>query len=189
MNTSTAHAKILQKDISLEKLKTLKWNELYELFKTLKAPSFSEMQGEYNAALLDCQGPFDNVLGSFALRNGIYPGKWLCKAFTAQDKKTGHGYNSFSRFGKVVRIFPMKTSIVKSFFDGKDVFELYYPEYKSLLGFSNMVDEIRKIKDNLYLGIGRWGFTEKQRSKVWPFSISGPAAPFIGTDKVYKKTQ
>ncbi|MBU0994825.1 MAG: hypothetical protein KJ737_20225 [Proteobacteria bacterium] len=77
--------------------------------------------------------------------------------------------------------------IIKSRFDGRDVFQFDYTAYRSLLGMINMVDEIRKVKKNLYLGVGTIGFTKKQRLKPLPFILSGPAEPFMCTDKPYKK--
>ncbi len=37
-----------------------------------------------------------------------------------------------------------------------------------------MVDEIRKIDENLYLGIGTWGFWKKQKMIAYPFMLEGP---------------
>jgi hypothetical protein len=42
-----------------------------------------------------------------------------------------------------------------------------------------MFDEVRKIADGLYLGIGRTGFTRKARAELHPFALEGPVAPFV----------
>lgn len=168
---------------TVEKLKGLSNSQAIELFATLLAPPFSEMDGEYEAALLDQGNPIKNASGKLFLNNPLLFGRWLCKAFTPGDGDPGHGYNSFRKFGKVVRKFRMETRIVPSRFDGKDVFRLYYPAYRSFTGNINMVDEVRKVHEGLYLGLGTWGFSEKQRLIRLPFYLSGPIHEFVGPDR------
>jgi hypothetical protein len=170
-------------ELTIEKLKSLNHKEIMELFSTLSAPIVSEMDGEYEAGMLNTGSVFLDLGCKLSLQNPLLFGYWLCKSFTPGDDNKSHGYNSFRKFGKVVRKFRMKTEIASSRYDGKDIFELYYPAYKSLLGAIKMVDEVRKIKDGLYLGIGTWGFTEKQRMIPLPFYLSGPIHEFVGPDR------
>jgi hypothetical protein len=168
---------------TVKKLKALSRGELMELFYTLSAPPFSEMDGEYKAEMLDHGTVVKNTLVKLVLFDPFLFGHWLCKAFRPEGETSGHGYNSFRKFGQVTRKFRMKTEIVPSRYDGKDVFQLYYPAYSSIPGFINMVDEIRKIHDGLYLGIGTWGFSERQRMIPGPFCLSGPIDEFVGPDR------
>jgi len=49
-----------------------------------------------------------------------------------------------------------------------------------------MVDEVRQVGPDLYLGIGTWGFSDAQRRIPLPFVLRGPVAPYasdIGTHK------
>ncbi len=172
---------------TVQKILGLKLSEVMALFNTLSAPSFKEMHGEYRANLTDHGSLFQNLLSQLVTQTSFLDGVWLCKCFEPLSDTDGHGYNSFRKSGKVIRKYPMKTSIVNSRFDGKPVFQLDYTVYKTLLGFQNMVDEIRKINDNLFLGVGTQGFSEKQRMKPLPFTLSSPTDPFVGTDKVYIK--
>ncbi|NIO82507.1 MAG: hypothetical protein GTN53_18105 [Candidatus Aminicenantes bacterium] len=171
------------REFTVEKLKASSCDEIMELFSTLSAPPFSEMNGEYKADLLDQGTVIKNAMSKFLLFNPFLFGHWLCKAFKTEGENHGHGYNSFRKFGKVIRKFRMKTEIVPSRYDGKDVFQLYYPAYSSITGIINMVDEIRKIHDGLYLGIGTWGFTKKQVMIPGPFCLSGPINEFVGSDR------
>ncbi len=172
---------------TVQKILGLKLVRVMELFKALPAPAFTEMHGEYRANLTDHGSLLKNLQAQFVMQTSFFDGVWLCKSFEPLSETEGHGYNSFRKSGRIVRKYPMKTAIVSSRFDGKPVFQLDYTAYKSLLGFINMVDEIRKINDNLYLGVGTWGFTKKERMKPLPFTLSGPADQFVSTDKVHKR--
>jgi len=171
--------------LTVQKIQTLKPSAVMELFTTISAPDFNEMQGEFKADLGNHGNFLKNLIAEFSTQISFFNGVWLCKCFEPITGNTGHGYNSFRKSGRVIRKFPMKTGIAKSIYDGKDVFQLDYTAYKTLLGGMNMVDEVRKVRDNLYLGIGSTGLTKKHR--FWPmsFTLSGPADPFIGTDKSY----
>jgi hypothetical protein len=180
---------IPRSDWTIENLMAMKQPELMELFLTLSAPSMHEMQGEYRGTLLDT-GTFwliKNFLAYFALSSDIMNGKWLGKGFTAQSTDEGHGYNSYRKSGKVRHILPMKTYLSTSRYDKKKVFILDYTTYRSSARFINMVDELRKINDNLYLGIGTWGYSRWQRMIPFFFALSGPPIKYIGTDKPHRE--
>jgi hypothetical protein len=163
------------------KLFEMKTQEIMEFFSTLPPPDFSEMNGEYSARLLDHGSRTFNLLSRFSLYNpGV--GWWLGKAFLPETGKSGHGYNMFERWGRVFRKYRMLTDMVPSRFDQKPVFRLYYAAFRSPCGLINMVDEVRKVKDGLYLGIGAWGFSEKMLMRPLPFILDGPIGPFVGPD-------
>jgi hypothetical protein len=179
------------KDWGVADLKALKQQQLLDLYKTLPCPTMEEMTGEFRGDLLD-QGPFrfiKNIFGYFALRSSLANGAWQGKGFTMTSDTEGKGYNHYKRFGKDRYVFPMKTKITKSVFDGKDNFELDYTAYialKSQASLINMIDEVRKVNDDLYLGIGTWGWIRRFRMIPWFFSLSGPRAPYSGI-KPYKE--
>ncbi|MBI9077283.1 MAG: hypothetical protein JEZ02_17885 [Desulfatibacillum sp.] len=175
--------------LTVQKLQGLKLGKIMEVFSTLPAPGFFEMNGEYKANLMDHGNFLNNMASNLLIGTSLFDGVWLCKCFTPESGTQGWGYNSFRKSGRVVRKYPMKTSIVKSRFDGRDVFQLYYPGFKSRIGAINMVDEVRKVNDNLYLGVGTWGFTKKQRMIPLPFTLSGPPEPFVGVDKPLKHAE
>ena len=160
----------------LNKLKHKNVAELVALFKTLEAPDFSEMNGEYDATLLDFGGTFKNLIGYLCCHIIPSNGRWLGKAFNPGETQIGNGYNFFYRYQKVIRKYRMSTKISNSRYDGEPIFELNYSDYPSLLGKINMVDEVRKIDDGVYLGLGTSGFSKKQRMMPLPFCLIGPSA-------------
>jgi len=167
---------------TLNRLKQKKTGELLALFKTLDAPTFNEMDGEYHAELLDFGGLIPNIIGKLSTYEPVLNGKWLSKAFTPGTNNTSYGYNTFNKFGKIIRKYPMRTEIAPSRFDGKPVFQLTYSAYPTLLAKINMLDEIRKVEEGIYLGIGTVGFTKKQRKTPLPFCLIGPTLGFVGVD-------
>ena len=181
----TAHTSTAQK-FSLESLPELSHSQLLDLFRTLPSPSIAEMDGEYAAGMLDQGSYLQNTVGHVALNNPAI-GNWLTKSFQPLDSNYGRGYNSFDRLGITIRIYPMKTSIAASRFDDGSCFQLDYTAFDSLLGFINMVDEVRRLGPELYLGLGTWGFTESARQNAYPFVLSGPIRKFVGTDKAHRE--
>ncbi|MFH1888353.1 MAG: hypothetical protein ABIM40_16825 [Pseudomonadota bacterium] len=165
-----------------KKLSRLKKKELMDIWHSLPAPAFSEMDGEYEAEILD-QGPVTSLLSRAVLYMPVLHGTWLGKAFTPAGKSEGHGYNAFRSLGRVRRKYRMKTQVAPSTFDGRDAFTLIYDAYDSLCGMIHMRDEVRKVADGLYLGVGTWGFTDGMRQKNLPFVLSGPVGPFTGSDR------
>ena len=166
-------------------LKALKQHQIMELYLRLPCPSMAEMTGEFRGDFVD-QGPFQPVrqaLAHLALRSVLVNGQWRGKGFTTTSADEGHGYNHYMKLGRDKYILPMKTKIAKSVFDGKDCFELDYTAYHSQAGLINMIDEVRKVHADLYLGIGLWGYTERQRMIPFFFSLSGPRLPLASLDK------
>lgn len=155
--------------LSADAVRTLSVEELLALFATLEAPSIAEMNGEYTASLLRQPSLIAAVSGWATVVNPLMP--WLCKAFRPVDADTGRGYNSFNRLGRVIQLFPMQTMIAPSRYDGRPAYTLVYRAYHSFCGDIHMVDEVRRLGDGLYLGIGTWGFTERQRLVALPFLL------------------
>ena len=153
--------------------------ELLELFRTLPAPTLAEMQGEYAARLLRQPTLFTQLTGQGLLHAPLLP-RWRAKAFRPVDAGTGRGYNTFAAFGRILQRYPMHTLIAPSRFDGQPAFQLVYRHFRSLCGFIHMVDEVRRLGDGRYLGIGTWGFSGKQRQVALPFLLEGPVGPYRG---------
>lgn len=162
----------------MKNLDILNTEQLLDLFSTLKAPTIRQMNGEYAARMLAQPNLAATVSGLFSVKNPLVP--WLCKAFRPVDEETGRGYNTFSQLGKVVQRYPMITSIAPSRFDGRPSYCLVYRAFYSLCGDINMVDEIRWVDGNRYLGIGTWGFTDSWRRIALPFVLEGPIEAYRG---------
>lgn len=200
-------------DFTCEDLMKLNRKELMDLFRRLDAPSMEEMHGEYRASLLD-NGHILARLVSWLYLYFCY-GTWQHKAFEPLGHESGHGYNTFIttessipenvykafamkivvilkalfRFcytQRLARIMLNKTSLVSSVFDNKPSFQLSYREYNSFFT-STMTDEIRKVNDRLYLGIGRLTII-LGKFNPQPFMLIGPPSPWVGPDISYPDT-
>lgn len=154
--------------------------ELMALFARSTAPTVQQMNGEFAARLLTQPSKLAQVIGNVTVNNPIMPGRWLCKAFRPISGERGRGYNSFAHLGRTVQRYPMETLIAPSRYDGRPAYTLVYASFRSMCGAVNMVDEVRQVGPNLYLGIGTWGFTEAQRRIPLPFVLCGPIAPYAG---------
>ncbi len=156
---------------------------VFQLFYAAPAPPFQEMKGEYGAKTMP--------VGVLAISADFYthhlfgPGRWAGKAFFPFEKEKGWGYNIFSgkdKDGKEIlfRVRKMNTYMGKSRIDGKDSFHLDYSPYNSGTVHS-MHDELRKINDNIFLGMGYMALGGGSINPA-PFLIIGPAAKWAGTD-------
>lgn len=149
--------------------------ELLAYFRELDAPDLRELNGEYAAILLDAGSRVLNLVARVAVR---FPERWLAKAFRPKTELEGHGYNAFRWLFGVRRRLRMRTFVGASKVDGRPSYFLQYGAFnRGPLG--TMVDEVRRVASGRYLGIGRLGYTEKQRSLLFPFLLEGPTAPFV----------
>ena len=159
-------------------LMKLGFRDVLALFARLEAPELTEMHGEYAARLLAQPNAASAFIGHLTVNNPLMPGRWLCKAFRPVDAASGRGYNTFSQLGRTVCRFPMQTLIAPSRYDGRPAYQLVYRAYQSMCGDIHMVDEVRRVGSGLYLGIGTWGFSDKQRRIPLPFMLQGPVSPY-----------
>jgi hypothetical protein len=198
------------KDFSYEDLMKLNRKQIMEMFFLLDAPAMSEMSGEYRAALLDSGYVINIFLAKLYLH--FTWGNWQHKAFEPLGETHGHGYNTFvttqsklyenyfvASFMKIVRItrslFRLnnpqrlarimlnKTSIVSSVFDARPSFQLSYRDYNTFYT-NTMTDEVRRVNDKLFLGIGRLTVTFGKFNPM-PFMMIGPPDPWVGPDIEY----
>jgi hypothetical protein len=159
----------MKQQAQIEQLRRLSPAALQALFATLNAPNLNEMDGEYRAELLAQPYGVVGQLGKLFLDNPIQT--WLCKAFRPIDAYYGRGYNTFLQHGEVVQRYPMLTTIAASRYDGKPAYTLIYRYFHSTCGVIHMVDEVRQIMPDLYLGMGTYGFSHAQRQIAWPFLL------------------
>lgn len=152
--------------------------ELLSIFCGLDAPALDELEGDFDADLLSQPNLAAEIGGFFAV--GLPFSPWLSKGFRPVNETEGRGYNSFRQRGKVVRRYPMRTLIAPSRYDGRPSYTLIYKAYRSTCGMINMVDEVRRIDDDLFLAIGTWGFTKRQRQIPLPFALRSTDRPYLG---------
>lgn len=152
--------------------------ELIALYRSLEAPTMEELRGEYRATILDLGSRAGDVFGRCLVN---LPGRWWGKAFRPTGANEGEGYNRFHRFGRIVRKLRMRTFVGPSrIAEGM----AYHLDYSAFLSpphpIATMWDELRKLDDAHYLGLGRLGFTARQRRFLMPFLLEGPPEPFVG---------
>ena len=165
---------------TINDIKKLGKAEVFQLYYAATAPSFQDFNGEYTAATLD--------VGIMATSAEYYthhffgPGRWEGKAFYPFEKNKGYGYNIFKdATGKTYRTRKMDTEIGLSDHDGKPAFKLNYGAYNSGT-VNSMRDELRKINDNLFIGLGYMALGGGKINPA-PFLVIGPATKWVGTDK------
>lgn len=146
--------------------------EAVELFKTLPSPSMEEMNGEWSGEMTTFPTLWKKVFWNIASKNPFYPGIWQGKSFKQTGPNEGRGYNTVWRlFGGTTDLWPMQTDIGPSYFDGKPSFRLVYRAYDHYAGDIHMLDEVRRLPDGRYLGIGRTGDTTEERRMPMPFLL------------------
>ncbi|MFZ3194310.1 MAG: hypothetical protein WA154_14025 [Moraxellaceae bacterium] len=160
----------------IEQLRCLSTDELQALFNRLDAPQLADMDGEYRAEMLAQPYGIAGQVGKLFLDNPIQT--WLCKAFRPVNAHYGRGYNTFWQSGEVVQRYPMLTTIAASRYDGRPAYTLIYRYFHSICGLIHMVDEVRQVAPDLYLGMGTYGFTRGQRQIAWPFLLEKTDTPY-----------
>ncbi|MFW5877371.1 MAG: hypothetical protein ACOCXM_11590 [Myxococcota bacterium] len=153
--------------------------ELIRLFRDLPPPTLEEMHGELRATLLDQGSTVANLFGRTAIHA---PGSWLAKAFEPLSSGQGHGYNAFRVRRGVRRMFRMRTFVGPSRLDEGHAYHLDYSAF-NWGPMGTMWDEVRKLDDDIYLGLGRVGYTKRQRRHLMPFLLEGPADPFVPPER------
>ncbi len=153
--------------------------EVMQLFYAADAPKYEEMDGEYRADLVHVG--IQAVPSALYTNNFFGEGKWAGKAFSPSEKT---GYNIFQPDEKnpdtKVRSRKMKTFMGQSDIDGKESFRLEYAPFNSGL-LHTMKDEIRKINDSLYLGMGHFILGGGSVNPA-PFLLYGKPEPWVGAD-------
>jgi len=114
-------------------------------------------------------------------------GYWLGKAYSPLSHTKGDGYNRYRRpGGKIERYMRFATEMGTSLIDGKPALMMYYGAYQLRLlpeGQENkLVDEIRKLADGVYLGVGTVEMPDGTRSAPGHFALMGPVGKWVGVD-------
>ena len=160
------------KDLTVEMIKELSFQEIMELYKSLPSANFEEMDGEYDSAMVGFISE-KNEKGSLWWLYDTERGYWLGKAFIPSKKPElkGEGYNRWKINGKEELHMRFLTDISESLIDRKPTFRLKYASFKNDGGIVDMTDEVRKIRKGLYLCAGMAGV-----EKLPPdfFCLSGP---------------
>ena len=163
---------------SMEQLLALDHDAVLALWKTLPAVPMAELDGHYQG-LVPNGGDLDRQASTadFMYNESSARGYWLGKAYKPLTATTGEGYNRW-RFagGKVVRNLRFGTEMGTSLIDGKPAFLMHYSAFND----TTLIDEIRKLDDNVYLGMGTTETEDGKRSVPGHFALVGPTDEWVG---------
>lgn len=172
---------------TLERLRSLTEPELIEIWRGLPVPTVEEMNGEFQGAL---PVPMSITHAEFHKVNG--PGEWIGKAYTPTPygEHDGQGHNIFFTPEKVHRSLRFAWDIGPSLIDGRPALMMYYSVFQHMVTEFELIDEIRKVEDGLYVCIAHTGVAtdlfgpllENGRSSPTAFALRGPFGPWKGAD-------
>ena len=145
-----------QKDAIRADLEKLSKSELMQLFYAASAPDIKKMNGEFKGKNLPVGISFP-IIKYIEVNVWGPPGDWVGKRFTICDKKECPGVNLFDvemkqGKGSLKKARKMAASIRNSVFDDKTAMVLDYERYNDDMT-RRIVDEIREINPNLYIGM------------------------------------
>ncbi len=142
-------------------IKNLSKSKLIQLFYAAGAPDVYKLEGEYRGdspqvGILIC-------LGNYFTKNIYGEGDvWIGKGFVPNGSDRCRGYNLFESKDQsgntvIVRKRPMANYVSTSNIDSRDSYMIDYTPYNSGL-VHYLRDELRKINDVLYIGMGYLNF-------------------------------
>jgi len=170
-----------------EKIMSLTREEVLELWGQAPAVEMAELCGEYNGLIPNAgDEKAQKATAGVMYNEKSATGYWLGKAYSPLSHTKGDGYNRYRRpDGTIHRFMRFGTEMGTSLIDGKPALMMYYGAYqlKLLQGRENtLVDEIRKLTDGVYLGVGTSALPDGKRSQPGHFVLVGPVGQWIGVD-------
>ena len=171
-----------------EKVMALTRNEVLELWGQCPVVDMAELDGEYTGLIPNTGDKEAQKRTAEVMFNEAGPrGYWLGKAYKPLSTTKGDGYNHWRRPGdKVERYMRFATEMGTSLIDGKPSLMIYYGAYRHRLvpeGEENtLTDEIRKLADGIYLGMGTKELPDGSRSAPGHFALVGPIGKWLGVD-------
>ncbi len=176
-----------------EKIMSLTRDEVLELWGKCPAVDMAELYGEFNGLIPNAGNEVAQKATAKVMYNEEGPlGYWLGKAYTPLSHTSGDGYNRWRRpGGNVDRDMRFSTEIGDSLIDGKPALMMYYGAYHHQFipeGQENtLVDEIRKLADGFYLGVGTTETKDGSRSAPGHFVLVGPVGKYLAPDDATKE--
>lgn len=169
---------------TVRQLVYLTFPECWAIWKTLPAPDFFELDGEYTGY---CPDGKDREIRKQTVEQmfteSLNYGYWLGKALKPTSADKGQGYNVYRQPGEWInRCLRFGTEMGTSLIDGRPAYIMHYSDFKTRAGRSDLTDEIRKLDDGIYMGMGHIKLPNGERSLPSPFILMGPARPFIGVE-------
>ena len=73
--------------MDIKQLEKLTPKQLVKYYKTLEAPPFEEMIGEFEASMIGKSSTLSKLSTKLVMYNPYLYGKWQCKGFTAESSE------------------------------------------------------------------------------------------------------
>lgn len=173
---------------TVEKLMELNREQVLALWSECPAVDMAELCGEYTGLIPNAGDPEQQQRTAEVMYNeNSRLGYWLGKAYFPLSKTKGDGYNRWRRpDGTVERNMRFATEMGTSLIDGKPSLMMYYGAYRHVHvspGEENtLIDEVRKLTDGIYLGVGTRQNDDGSRSEPGHFALAGPVGKWVGVD-------
>lgn len=164
---------------SMERLLAMSREEVISLWGTLPAVSLEELQGHFTGLVPNAGDPERQAqIAASMYDENSEKGYWCGKAYRKTGVNQGEGYNR-RRLpgGKIVRTSRFTTEVGPSLIDGKPSLLMYYGAYREQA--PTFVDEIRKLDDCVYLGVGSVLDANGKR-QPGHFALVGPTDDWVG---------
>lgn len=174
---------------TMDDLVKLNPDELLKIFSSLEPPDPQEMDGEFKSRY---PLVWEATIQESYLKTR--PGPWFGKAYACipLGRYPGQGYNIWHKKDGYIRNGRFAWSIANSDFDGKPSLVMRYDAFEAYRKTINLVDEIRRVKPGLYIGIFttnqvlppftlKWKI-ENIKTAEMVFLLEGPVREWHGVD-------
>jgi hypothetical protein len=171
-----------------EKILALTSKEVFDLWSECPAVDMTELVGEYKGLVPNAGDEKAIKRTAKTMFNEDGPlGYWLGKAYAPLSLTKGDGYNRWRRPDKSVEHYMrFSTEMGNSLIDGKPTLLMYYGAYRHRFvpeGQDNtLVDEVRKLADGVYLGMGTAIGPDGKRTPPGHFVLMGPEGEYSRAD-------
>ena len=156
-------------------------DEIIDLWSVSPAPVFTAFKGHFMGLVPNAGDPERKAsTDAFMFDEGSERGYWLGKAYMPFTATTGEGYNRW-RFedGSIVRNGRFGTEDGVSLIDGKPALIMYYGAFND---GSTLIDEIRQLSHDVFLGMGSREAEDGGRTEPGHFVLVGPTDEWVGVD-------
>ena len=177
-----------EKKWTRENIMELNREQIFELWKQCPAAEMTELVGEFDGLIPNAGDEERQRRTAEIMYNENSPqGYWLGKAYWPLSKTKGDGYNRYRRPGGRIECYMrFATEMGMSLIDGKPSLMMYYGAYHLRLLPEDMentlTDEIRKLADGIYLGMGTVRMPDGSRSEPGHFVLVGPVGEYRRAD-------
>ena len=166
---------------SMEQLLALDAESTLALWKTLPPVDMAELNGHYQGVIPNADDTErQGSTGNFMYDEDSVRGYWLGKAYRPLTETEGEGYNRW-RFAdrSIVRNGRFATHMGPSLIDGNPSYIMDYGAFND----TTLVDEIRKLDEGVYLGVGTTAREDGSRSAPGHFALVGPTDEWVGAEE------